>query len=133
MDAYINITYFFDELLSKLKCQRETKSYIISIYGKYKSSTFDLSKDSITLLFAQARQKQDFLIYQNIGDYIFFVNTMTSNHFNAASKDYYDTLARLSYYSCYKIVDKKLKFYEEMSDKFITLEEEVKILLPKLI
>lgn len=121
-----NITNFFEDLLIDLKCQRDTKAYIISIYGKYKTADFDLSKDSVTLLFAQARNKQDFLVYQNLGDWIFFTNTMAPNHLKNASKDYYDTIARLSYYSCYKIINRQWKLFEELSDNFLFLESEVK-------
>lgn len=121
-----NITNFFDELLNDLECQRDTKAYIVSIYGKYKSAQFDLSKDSVTLLLAQARNKQDFLSYQNLGDWIFFSNTLAPNHLRFASKDYYDTVARLSYYSCYKLINKQWKLFEELSDNFLVLESQVK-------
>ena len=129
---YKNINSFFDELLTDLKCQRDTKAYIVSIYGKYKTAEFDLSKDSVTLLFAQARNKQDFLTYQNLGDWIFFANTIAPNHLRNASKDYYDTVARLSYYSCYKLINRQWKLFEELADNFIILEEEVKKRLPSL-
>lgn len=129
---YKNINSFFDELLIDLRCQRDTKAYIVSIYGKYKTAEFDLSKDSVTLLFAQARNKQDFLTYQNLGDWIFFANTIAPNHLQNASKDYYDTVARLSYYSCYKLINRQWKLFEEMADNFIILEEEVKKRLPSL-
>lgn len=121
-----NIPDFFDELLSDLNCQHDTKSYIIGIYGKYKSAEFDLSKDSVTLLFAQARLKQDFLTYQNLGDWIFFANTIAPNHLHNASKDYYDTVARLSYYSCYNLINRQWKLFEELSDNFLSLESQVK-------
>lgn len=121
-----NITNFFEELLIDLECQRDTKAYIISIYGKYKSADFDLSQDSVTLLFAQARSKQDFLTYQNLGDWIFFANTIAPNHLCHASKDYYDTIARLSYYSCYRIINRQWKLFEELSDNFVVLEKQVK-------
>lgn len=121
-----NITKYFDELLIDLDCQRDTKAYIISIYGKYKSAQFDLSKDSITLRFAQARSNQDFLTYQNLGDWIFFANTIAPNHLRFASKDYYDTVARLSYYSCYKLINRQWKLFEELSDNFNILETQVK-------
>lgn len=120
-----NITNFFDELLSDLECQRDTKAYIISIYGKYKTADFDLSKDSVTLLFSQARSKHDFLTYQNLGDWIFFANTLAPNHLKFASKDYYDTVARLSYYSCYKIINNQWKLFEELADNFLVLEKQV--------
>lgn len=129
---YKNISSFFDELLIDLKCQRDTKAYIVSIYGKYKTAEFDLSKDSVTLLFAQARSKQDFLTYQNLGDWIFFANTIAPNHLQDASKDYYDTVGRLSYYSCYKLINREWKLFEELADNFIILEEQVKKRLPSL-
>lgn len=127
-----NITNFFEELLTDLDCHRDTKAYIISIYGKYKSAEFDLSKDSVTLLFSQARYNQDFLTYQNLGDWIFFTNTLTPQHLKYASKDYYDTVARLSYYSCYKLINKQWKLFEELSDNFLTLESQVKHKLNKI-
>jgi hypothetical protein len=121
-----NIISFFEERLSDLECQQDTKAYIISIYGKYKSSDFDLSKDSVTLLFAQARNKQDFLSYQNLGDWIFFSNTLAPKHLQYASSEYYDTVARLSYYSCYKLINRQWKLFEELSDNFKFLERQVK-------
>lgn len=127
-----NITDFFNEMLSDLNCQKETQAYIISIYGKYRSSQFDLSKDSITLQFAQAREKQDFLAYQNLGDWIFFVNTLTPAYVHTGGKEYYDTIARSSYYSCYKIINRKWKLFEELADNFNSIESQVKNKLTKI-
>lgn len=121
-----DITKFFETILNDLECHSATRAYIISIYGKYKSAEFDLSKDSVTLLFAQARSNHDFLTYQNLGDWIFFINTLAPNHLSNASKDYYDTIARLSYYSCYKIINRQWKLFEELSDNFTFLETQVK-------
>lgn len=121
-----NITNFFEELLNDLECQCDTKTYIISIYGKYKSAELDLSKSSVTLMFAQARNKHDFFTYQNLADWIFFTNTLAPKHLQHASKDYYDTVAKLSYYSCYKITNKQWKLFEELSDNFAILETQVK-------
>ena len=123
---HLNINDFFEELLSDVKCHQDTKAYIVSIYGKYKSAQFDLSKDSVTMLFAQGRDKQDFLTYQNLGDWIFFANTMVPNHLQKASKDYYDTVARLSYYSCYKLINRQWKLFEELADNFLFIERQVK-------
>lgn len=120
------VTSFFDELLVDVECQRDTKAYIVSIYGKYRTPEFDLSKDSITLLFAQGRHKQDFLTYQNLGDWIFFANTMVPNYLQSASKEYYDTMARLSYYSCYKLINRQWKLFEELADNFLSIECQVR-------
>jgi hypothetical protein len=121
-----NITKFFEEVLDDLQCQQDTKAYIVSIYGKYKSAQFDLSKDSVTLQLAQARSNQDFLTYQNLGDWIFFSNTLAPTHLHFASKNYYDTVARVSYYSCYRLINRQWKLFEELSDNFLSLESQVK-------
>jgi len=127
-----NISGFFDELLMDLNCHQDTRAYIVSIYGKYKNADFDLSQDSIGLIFCQARAKQDFLTYQNLGDWIFFANTVAPQHLQAASKDYYDTIARLSYYSCYKLINREWRLFEELADDFLNLEDQVKKRLPQL-
>lgn len=122
----------FEEVLSDLPCQSDTKAYIVSIYNKYLTARHDLSKDSITLLFAQARDNHDFLIYQNLGDWIFFQNTIHNKPFKYTSRDYYDTVARLSYYSCYKLINRQWKLFEELSDNFIIIEDSAKNRLTKL-
>jgi hypothetical protein len=128
-----NVTNFFQELLDDLTCQQDTKAYIISIYGKYKTADQDLSKDSLTLLLSQARSKQDFLTYQNLADWIFFANTVAPKHLQFASKDYYDTVARASYYTCYRLINRQWKLFEELSDNFLTLESQVKERLSSLV
>lgn len=130
--AHKSVSGFFRELLVDLNCQEDTKAYIVSIFSKYKTADFDLSQDSISLRFAQARYTQDFLTYQTLGDWIFFANTMAPKHLQYASKEYYDTIARLSYYSCYKIIKHQWKLFEELADDFMSLEEQVKKLLPPL-
>jgi hypothetical protein len=119
-----NITKFFEEMLVDLKCQEDTKSYIVGIYGKYKSAELDFSKDSITLLFAQARNKRDFLIYQNLGDWLFYIKTLFPEFLKNASENFYDNIARLSYYNCYLAV-KSWKLYEQLSDEYIILTKNI--------
>ncbi len=116
----------FEPLLSDLNCQRDTKSYIIGIFGKYKNSEFDLSQHSVTLLFAQAREKQNFFVFQNIGDYLLFTNSVFPGHLKDANKDYYDTIARLSYYSCYRLINRQWPLYEELADQYVQIEQQVR-------
>jgi hypothetical protein len=119
------ITSFFDELLTDIECQQDTRSYIVGIYCKYKTAEFDLSKDSITLLYAQAHNKQDFLTYQNLGDWLFYTKSMFPDSLKNASQNYYDNIARLSYYSCYRMI-KEWKIYEELSDDYIRLTAKIR-------
>lgn len=122
---YGNINSFFEGLLSDLKCRNDTKAYIISIYGKYKTSNQDLSKDNITLQFSQARNKQDFSAYQNLGDWLFYIKSMFPESLKNASENYYDNIAQLSYYNCYRIV-KTWKIYEQLADEYPVLTRETR-------
>ena len=128
-----NVTDFFEELLKDLSCQPDTKAYIIGIFGKYKKADFDLSKDSLTLLLCQAQTKQDFLTYQKIGDWIFYINSIAPQHLQFASKDYYNSLAQVSYYTCYRLINKQWKLFEQLADELIPLEFQVRKRLENLV
>lgn len=128
--AYRNFQFFLEEILNPLDCEPRTKAYITSIYTKQiKDNDGDLSKKSLTLLFGQAKESQDFLKFQNIADWIFFSNTIAPDHLNHASQQYYQTLAKLSYYNCYKLINRQWKLFEELADKFEFLEKQTKNLM----
>lgn len=110
------------ELFEDLECQPDTRSYITGVFYKFRHSREDLSKHNLTLLFAQAHEKQNFLIYQNLADYLFFKNS----YFDEYNKNYYDNLARLSYLSCYRLIQKKWKLFEELADNLVHFEKEIK-------
>ena len=38
---------------------------------------------------------------------------------------YYQDIARLSYYSCYRLINKQWDVYNELSDNLIVLEQQV--------
>lgn len=121
MRVFNNLTAFFEEALTDLNCRPDTKSYLIHLYSDFRSTHNDLSNDNLTILFAQAKLTNDFHLHQKLADYIFFIKTMVPRHFNNTN-DYYENLARLSYYSCYKLINKSWPLYEELSDNFRTLE-----------
>jgi hypothetical protein len=121
-----SIPAFFQDLLTDLPCQPDTRAYIVSIFGKYKSAEQVPSQDSLTVWFCQARERQNFDEYQKIGDWIFWLNSLAPQHLQSASKDYYHALAQTSYYTCYRLLNKQWKLYEEMADRLVILEEQVK-------
>jgi hypothetical protein len=131
MDAlHKNLGSFFTEVLSNLNCQADTRAYIISIFDKYKSAEFDLSNDSITTVFCQARQKHDFSIFRNLGDWLFFSQSVFPTGLDKhSSRDYQTTIAQMSFYTCYRMTNKSWQLYEEMSDRLTDLEQQVKSLL----
>jgi hypothetical protein len=124
-----NLNEFFYTELEKLKCDRDTRAYVASVLTKFKTSSADLSKESITLLYAQAKFSQDFNTFQNIGDWLLYIKAFYPEHLNNASSDYYYSIGSSSYYSCYKILNKKWKLYEQLADLFPYLSLEIRKIL----
>lgn len=124
MDTINNLGSFFTDVLQKLRCEEDTRAYIISVFSKYRNSTFDLSQESITLAYARASLHQDFLGFQTIGDWLFFANALFPESLSKTSKGYYHNLARLSYYSCYRLINRQWVLFERLADDFVPLSEE---------
>ena len=118
---HYNLNTFFSNKLENLQCDDDTRAYIVSVLERFKTASTDYSKDSLTLLYAEAKFRQDFYTFQNIGDWLFFCNTLFPEHLNKASQEYYHTIGQLSYYSCYKLINCQWKLYERMADEFVYL------------
>lgn len=127
-----NLNKYFSTQLEKLKCDDDTRAYIISVLDKFKTASTNYSKDSITLLYADAKFNQDFYTFQNIGDWLFFCNTLFPEHLNNASLDYYYAVGQLSYYSCYRLINRQWKLYERMADEFIYLSNSTGKIIRKI-
>jgi hypothetical protein len=126
MEIIPSINLYFNDILTKLQCSEETKAYIISIYSKYKTTDFDLSQDSLTLYYLRARERQNFLAFQTIGDYLFFSFSLVPEHLKFASKDYYIVLAQDSYDFCYRKTNRQWNCYKQLSNNFDELNHEVR-------
>lgn len=110
----IKLNSLFVQKVSNLPCHDHTKSYIAQLMTKPK----DMSKDSITLAYAQAKFKYNFEAFKDIGDWLFWAKTISPKHLNHASAEYYDAIAQNSYYYCYRIINKKWPLFEELADIF---------------
>lgn len=122
---------FFNEKLRDIQCNKITKSYIIGIFKKYKTANFDLSNENITLLFAKGVFENNFETFQNLADWLFFLKTLFPAFLKHASPEYYNDIAKISYYRCYKIMH-TWKVYEELADQFEELTTQSrKILIQK--
>lgn len=116
-----NINSYFIQQLEVLRCQEKTKAYIVSILSKYKHSEFDYSNHSLTILYSIAKENNNFFAFQNIADWIFFCEVIFPKYLQDASKEYYHSIAQISYYNCYRLINKQIDIYEELSDNFSKL------------
>lgn len=118
MIAVFNKNNFQQYLECKINitCKESTKSYIIGNLANIKRN--DLSKDSITLFYGKAVQNYNFEKFQNLADHLFFIECFFPENLKNASAKYYNDIAKKSYYSCYKIVNKRWILFEELADQF---------------
>jgi len=110
---------YFTDILDEVDCQEITKAYIVSILGQYKEPKFNYAGESLCLIFGKAKENQDFITFQNIGDFIFFCETIFPG--SLGMTEYYHGLAKLSFFQCYRLTYKKINIYEEMADQFTPL------------
>lgn len=129
MEQFKSINDYFVQELKGLQTKDEVRAYIVSIFIKYKSSDDDFSKQSLTIEYGTAKNNQDFSRFQNLGDYIFFTNALHPESLNGASKEYYYSLAQMSYYFCYRKI--KWRLYEELADQFVDLSENTRRIIRK--
>lgn len=105
--------------VSRLPCQEDTKAYIVSTFISFKQydPKNNLYGKSITLEYNKAQLEHSFELYQQVGDWILFTKSIYPESLTA-SGEYYNSIAQLSYYKCYNIVNKQWKLYQELADKF---------------
>lgn len=131
MQLCVDLNAFFDETLINLNCRSDTRSYLINIYTQNRHIHSDLSKYNLSILYCQAKLNNDFYLHQQIADWIFWAKTIMPTHFGN-SNDYYENIGRLSYYSCYKLINRQWPCFEELADRFPTLENQARQLLQSL-
>lgn len=128
-------TDLFSSRLQNLKTERrETKEYIRGLLDKrIKSNAIDFSNESITLIFARAKSEHNFKLYQDIADWLFFAKSFYPEHLNCASPEYYNTIAQMSYYKCYLMINRQWILFEELSDRFAHLTNYVNVAMMDLL
>lgn len=119
-----NDFYLYIENIIDVSCQQLTRQYIIQNLAALNRK--DFSKNSVTLLYANAIESYDFNQFQTLADYLFYTKSFYPKYLKFANEDYYNQLAKKSYYSCYKII-KQWLIFEELADKFESLTEEVRL------
>lgn len=83
----------------------------------------DLSDKSIVL--AQAHAKT-FVDYQMIGDWALWVTAFNQSH---QHKQVIESMGRLSYDSCYRLLGRKIGVYEELADELPIITNHIHVRL----
>jgi hypothetical protein len=116
---------YFKPVIDKLHYSNELNAYLLSILVQAHKLE-DFSKDSLTLKYIEAKSKYNFEIYKSLGDWILFCQVIAPNHLKSAEEKYYNALAQSSYYSCYLILKRQWKLFEELADLYPEIVKEMR-------
>jgi len=108
---------FFEKLIKIPNCEEKTRSYIISIFASI-SSERDFTNESLTFALKRAHDNKSFNSFRELGDYLFFTKSMFPQSLKGADLNYYDSIARTSYYKCFLLLNKQWVLYEDLADQF---------------
>lgn len=117
-----------DEIVDDINVSKqETIAYIKSIfYDNLFAKTDDYFGESVTLIFAQAKEDYDFERYKNLGDWLLFAKVLYPEHLARATDEYYNAIAQSSYYKCHVMLYRKWPLYEELADTFPTITHQMR-------
>lgn len=114
MELVTRLDDWFAERLQDLRCREDTRAYVTGVLAGFRLDG-DMSRQSVVLAYADAREKGDFAAFQRIGDWVLWVDAMHP-HFIKDNREVIETIGRLSYYTCHRIMQRQWVLYEELAD-----------------
>lgn len=125
-----NLRSFFEDSLSRLKCEDDTRAYIVGLLSEKRDHSID-PKRSLVLKWASVRDSGDFSSLQNLGDDIFWTDIIARDAFPADFRNLYLAIGANAYYKCYRILKNQWKVYEELADRMHDLSKQSRELIFK--
>lgn len=127
MERVVRLEDWFGKSLESVKASPDARAYLVSLFVSMKTAEEDLSKRSIVLSYAEARDKGDFVRFQRVGDWVLWGLTFAPESFEVP--DLAVDFGRLSYYTCWRLTRKEWKVYEELADELPRISREARMRL----
>jgi len=117
---------YFKPVIDKLAYSSELNSYLLNLLVNA-SKLENFSNNSLTLKYIEAQANYNFNSYQALGDWILFCQVYAPAHLKGAEEKYYNALAQNSYYSCYVLLKKQWKLFEELADLYPEVIKDLRV------
>ena len=105
---------WFETRLDPLPHSAEAKAYVAGVFAGFIHSTDGvLAKESLVLAYAAAREIGSIPQHQRIGDWVLWAQTFAPDPRNVVVVE---SMGRLSYYACFKLLGGQWRLYEELAD-----------------
>lgn len=116
MEIVTRLDRWFASRLEPLKFGADTKAYVTGVLSRLQVNDM-LVHDSIVLAFDDARRTGGFAEFQRIGDWVLWVDALHPS-FIAEHHEVVESIGRLSYYACHRLMRGQWPVYEELADQF---------------
>ena len=119
MDVVRRLDVWFADAINGVKCSSEAKAYIVGVLARP-----DVPSGSIILEYAKARHA-GFHALQRLGDGVTWLAIAAPEHLGA-HENVAVGVARASYSTCYRLLSRRWKLYEELSEELPRLITDVR-------
>jgi len=115
MEQVTRLDAWFAERLQGVRCGSDTRAYVVGVLAGFRSAKAMLDPTaSLVVALAQARQSGDFTAFQRLGDNVLWTSSFCPQAIGDA--ELIKTIGRSAYFSCYRLVNRQWKCYEELAD-----------------
>ena len=125
MEVITRLDRWFASRLEPLSFGVDTKAYVTGVLSRLKTADIFGPHDSIVLAFHDARVKGDFAAFQRLGDWVLWVDAMHPE-FIADHHEVIESIGRMSYYACHRIMRGEWRVYEELADQLPSIVQGVR-------
>ena len=105
---------WFTETLNDVDVQELTRAYVIDVLSTLKPKD-DMHNESIVLAYYNACNVGEFVKFKHIGDWVLWADTFVPQVLSS-SHDVVESMGRLSYYACHRILRRQWPIFEELAD-----------------
>ena len=127
MDIIKSLDTWFTERLKSLDYEPETVAYVTGVLRTlgHPSDEDVFANRSIVLAYADARLAGDFAAFQRIGDWVLWVDAVVPESIER-EHEAVESIGRLSYYACHRILRGQWHVYEKLADELPTIAARVR-------
>ncbi len=125
MELVTHLDKWFADRLDGLRCREDTRAYVTGVLAGFKVDGDMMCRESVVLAYTDARNRGDFVAFQRIGDWVLWVDAMYPQ-FIHDNREVVESIGRLSYYTCHRIMRGQWHVYEELSDELPRLAYDIR-------
>jgi len=110
--------WFSDRLIGLDGYRPETVAYVVGVLKAFCKPNVgdDLTNRSVVLAYNDARLTGDFVAFQRIGDWVLWADIIVPTYIEP-DREAAESVARLSYYSCNRIMMGQWRCFEQLADE----------------